>query len=145
MPSRPLQLADAVVTLLNLGSFSVAVAAERKYLTTEAVRTLKDLAVAVRPLTFSEGEQITRETREGLTGIVIIIAKKLDPTDTAAVDELIDLEMGIRTALIEAGRIAGAKVEEVSVGGAANELYDPEYLLNARTFIGAVTVTLNDF
>jgi hypothetical protein len=100
--------------------------------------------VAVRPQTFTEGERLTRNKRESVWRVVVIVAQRVEPAATAAVDALVDLVLSIRQAFFDAGEVGGADVDDASVGLLEGELFDPEFLLTARTFIGAVTLTLVD-
>lgn len=83
-------IADAVVSALNAGSFSQPIAARRMYLPQFDLTAMKDLHVTVVP----KGVQILpggRSHNQHDFAIDVAVQKKLERADNAEIDALMDL------------------------------------------------------
>ncbi len=144
MPSKIATLADAVKTSLNDGTFSQEFTAERKYI---PAMKLEDLAedggviVLVVPRS-NDIENVTRVDRMKTVEITIGVQKKLTQTcDPGA--ESGNVELDAMLLLVEeiAAHFNGKYGDATWIRTSNDPIYDPEDLLERRTFASLVTVT----
>ena len=134
-------IADAVVTDLNLGAFSQALTAARAYRPAVELEQLKDLHVIVIPKATTR-EMVARNQAEHETQIDIGVQKRVDPSDNAACDALDSLCEEI--ASLFAGRVLGDNLA-ICTQVERKPLYDPEHLSQKRVFTGVITITVSHF
>ena len=138
MPSKLVQLADAVVAALNAGKFSLAFTAQRLYRPFFDLPDMSTLHVTVVPdsvvLT-----QHTRTTMANETKVDVAVQKKYKTEDAAELDPLVALVEEIaemfaqNRVLAELGAVL-LKVEHAPV-------YSPEHMQDKRMLTSIITLT----
>lgn len=138
MPSKLVQLADAIVAMLNAGKFSLAFRAQRLYRPYFDLPDMATLHVTVSPdsvvLT-----QHTRATMANETKVDVAVQKKYKTEDAAELDPLMVLVEKIAAMFAQNRVIAelGAvllKIEHAPV-------YSPEHMQDKRMFTSIITLT----
>lgn len=145
--SLPVEVADAVVSLLNAGSFVPSFTAERNFAPDPESFDLSTLAVYVVPRGIDRSWS-TRAQRRESPKTSIVVMKKVgmvdNQPDPADVEPLIDLSESIVDYLEESSR----RDLDLASGGVAGiedaqyePLYYPEHLLELGLFVGVITLT----
>ena len=136
--SLPIAVADAVAALLNDHSFSEPVAAVRRVLPCQEIRTLTAVTVSVVPRSRSIAPA-SRAMAQQTVAIDIGVQQKIGRDTDAEVARLLGLcdQIVARVSSAVPDGIAGllwARTEH-------DPIYDPDHLAQDRVFTGAVTVT----
>ncbi len=150
-----IQLADAVVTALNAGSFSAAFVAERHYLPRFKITKgeLATLRVVVVPGAFKI-ERFERAGSQRDDQVTIGILKKLDVTRTATLaDQLAEIDPLITTCEEIAAYFSPDDAGAFSFNGddgevsavEASPLYAADQLENPRQFTGVIVLTIEQY
>ena len=136
--STVIDIADAVVASLNLGSFEPPVTAIRKYVPVVELSDLAELSVTVVP----KSAEITTATRTSShfdCTIDIGIQQKVNPDELTELDALADLAEQIVDHLRLSSLDALPNAAWLSI---ANEpVFAPEHLDQQRVFTSVVSVT----
>lgn len=130
-------IADAVVTELNAGSFSVPFTAERLYRPDFELSDMKNLHVSVVPHGL-EMATAGRALSQHDVQIDLAVQKKLDAADNAEIDAL----MGLVEELAEFLRTKRQFGEAVWVRTENSPVYSQEHLGELRQFTSVLTATL---
>ena len=130
-------IADAVVTELNAGSFSVPFTAERLYRPDFELADMKDLRVSVVPHGL-EMSAAGRALSQHDVQIDLAVQKKLDAADNAEIDAL----MGLVEELAEFLRTKRQFGDAVWVRTENSPVYSQEHLGELRQFTSVLTATL---
>lgn len=130
-------IADAVVTELNAGSFSVPFTAERLYRPDFELPDMKDLRVSVVPHGL-EMSTAGRALSQHDVQIDLAVQKKLDAADNAEIDAL----MGLVEELAEFLRTKRQFGDAVWVRTENSPVYSQEHLGELRQFTSVLTATL---
>jgi len=130
-------IADAVVTELNAGSFSVPFTAERLYRPDFELADMKDLHVSVVPHGL-EMSTAGRALSQHDVQIDLAVQKKLDAADNAEIDAL----MGLVEELAEFLRTKRQFGDAVWVRTENSPVYSQEHLGELRQFTSVLTATL---
>jgi hypothetical protein len=145
MPAKIATLADAVKDALADATFSQEITVERRYIPALKLEDLEaDAGVIVLVVPRSnEIENLSRSDRQKTVDISIGIQKRLtqaaDPGNEAANEELDEMLLLVEEIAehFAPGAYGGAKW----VRTRNDPIFDPEDLLNNRTFASLVTVT----
>ena len=129
-------IADAVVTELNAGSFSVPFTAERLYRPDFELSDMKDLHVSVVPHGL-EMSTAGRVLSQHDVQIDVAVQKKLDAADNAEIDAL----MGLVEELAEFLRTKRQFGDAVWVRTENSPVYSQEHLGELRQFTSVLTAT----
>ena len=136
-----LTIADALVTMLNAGSYSQTFTAARKVLPRYGIEDLTALKVTVVPAS-CESSMATRETSDNEYAIEIGIQKKLSSdTDTDIAPMLILVNEIISRIKTPANRILNTTNPSVWLKTENNPVYDREHLASQLVFTSLLTVT----
>jgi hypothetical protein len=136
--SLPIDIAEAVVTELNAGAFSQALNAMRHYRPQFELAELKTLRASVVPkgiVTTSLG----RTSNQHDVSVDVAVQKKVDPTDTPALDALMVL-VGEVADFLRLRRLSAlptaiwSKTENVPI-------YSSEHLESKQVFTSLLTFT----
>ena len=136
--SLPIDVAESVVAELNGASFSQPLVAARHYRPQFDLAELKTLRVSVVP----KGIVITglgRSSNQHDVSVDVAVQKKVDPTDTAALDALMVL-VGEIADFFRLRRLSSfpaalwSKTENVPI-------YSPDHLETKQVFTGLLTFT----
>lgn len=136
--SLPIDVAEAVVTELNAGTFNQALSAARHYRPQFELAELKTLRTSVVPraiVTTSLG----RTSNQHDVSVDVAVQKKVDPSDTAALDGLMAL-VGEVADFFRLRRLSAlptaiwSKTENVPI-------YSPEHLESKKVFTSLLTFT----
>lgn len=136
--SLPIDVADAVVTELNGGTFSQALSATRHYCPQFELAELKTLRTSVVPkgiVTTSLG----RTSNQHDVSVDVAVQKKVDPNDSSALDGLMVL-VGEVAEFFRLRRLTAlpsaiwSKTENAPI-------YSPEHLESKQVFTSVLTFT----
>ena len=130
-------IADAVVTELNAGSFSVPFTVERLYRPDFELSDMKNLHVSVVPHGL-EMSTAGRALSQQDVQIDLAVQKKLDAADNAEIDAL----MGLVEELAEFLRTKRQFGDAVWVRTENSPVYSQEHLGELRQFTSVLTATL---
>ncbi|HON68986.1 MAG TPA: hypothetical protein PLV57_20550 [Phycisphaerae bacterium] len=132
------QIADAVVTSLNGGSFSQSFTAQRRYQPSFALAEMETLRVTVVPKSVS----ITNATRDSGffdCAIDIGVQKKVNPEDQAEADALLGLVDELMT------HLRGRRLDDAPEAAWLSLTHDPifaaEHLDSKHVLTSVLTVT----
>jgi hypothetical protein len=131
-------IADAVVSQLNAGSFSKAFTATRGYLPRFDLEEMGDLRVTVVP----KSVEISTASRSGHQhdyGIDVAIQRKLEQEDAAEIDPLMDLVEEIADQF--RGSALPTDPQASCVGVANAPVYAQEHMREDRLFTSVLTLT----
>ena len=138
MPSKLVQLADAVVAMLNAGKFSLAFTAQRLYRPYFDLPDMSTLHVTVVPdsvvLT-----QHTRTTMANETKVDVAVQKKYKTEDASELDPLVALVEEI-AAMFSQNRVI-AELGAVLLKIEHAPVYSPEHMQDKRMFTSIITLT----
>lgn len=128
-------IADAVVTVLNANDFSVAFEAARAYVPRAELKALDGVQVTVVPRSIAV-EPITRVQDSQVVEIHVGIQQSCSADDLVALDALMDLVQEVRNYL-KRRHLSNAKW--LSIENAP--IYDPAHLREKNVFTSLITVT----
>lgn len=135
-------IAEAVVTALNAGSFSQVFTAARAYEPEYDVGADEGLRVFVVPGNVEGGDGRRSRVRERSTQVQVGVIKRVgareDATRMAACDDLVTLEYEIMAAF-DLQRISG--LDAACIDTAIEPPFDPERLRQKGVFLGVVVLT----
>jgi len=131
-------IADAVVTALNAGSFSSGFAAERQYVPRFDLKEMRDLHVTVVPRSLVS-ENASRTLVKDDIEIDVAVQKKLTGDITAEGDALMQLVEEIAAHLRQTPLVGLTNVLLVRV--ANDPIYAPEHWDELRQFTSVLRLT----
>lgn len=133
------EIAEAVVTELNAGTFAPAFTADRRYAVVRDVKELTDgVKVSVSPQA-SENALAGRNSVQRDVTVQIGVQKKLSAADNAEIDELMDLVETIAV-FLEFQPLDGCP-RAVWLRTGNEPIYAAEHLRNYRVFTSVIQVT----
>jgi hypothetical protein len=143
---RIIEIADAIVTQMNLASWSQAFTMVRKYLPNYTPTELETLRVTAMVMQQATG-LLNRGKRQTLMAIDVGIQKRVDASDAATLDSLAHLSEEITNYwacdATNKGRRGVTGQATVWVTKATNDpIYSVEDLKNRGLFFGHVTLEL---
>ena len=131
-------IAAAVVSELNAGTFSQAFTSVRAYLPIYDLKDMTTLRVSVVPKAIIDGDA-SRGSSDERYQIDVAVQKKVDPADLSAVDALITLAEEIRTFFER--RFLTALPTVHCVERANDPIYSSEHMNQYRQFTSLITLT----
>jgi len=142
MSAKIIQIAEAVVALLNAGEFEVEFEAARRYLVDFKLRDeLDELRVSVVARD-DEETGASRANSQHDYGIDIGVQKKVDPASLETLDALVALVEAIHDHLAAPGtRHLASPVDAVLVAIKTEPIYAPDHLGERRVFTSIVRCT----
>jgi len=142
MSAKVIQIADAVVALLNAGEFDPEFEAKRRYLVDFKLQgELDELRVSIVPRDDDE-RSATRHEQQHDYGIDIGVQKKVDPASTETLDELVAFVEAIHDHLAAPGtRRLASPIDAVLVAIKTDPIYAPDHLGERRVFTSIVRCT----
>lgn len=135
--SLVVEIADAVVTELNGGTFSQEFTAQRLFLPESTLEELADLKVIVVPKTITT-ETYSRGVYMRVVQIDIGIQKKIGKPETDLL-ALLDFVQALDTHM--RSRVLTQKTDASYVGSENNPIYDQNHLVTDRVFTSLLTLT----
>ena len=138
MPSKLVQLADAIVAMLNAGKFSLAFTAQRLYRPYFDLPEMSTLHVTVVP----DNVVLTQHTRIAManeTKVDVAVQKKYKTEDAAELDPLMVLVEEIAAMFAQNRAIANLGAVLLKVEHAP--VYSPEHMQDKRMFTSIITLT----
>ena len=136
--STSIDIADAVVASLNLGTFSQSFTANRLYRPVFELKDLKTLTVSVVPKALS-ADSASRTEDAFTVDVDIAVQKKVDQLAASELDGLMDLVEEIVDHLRH-GTLAD-KPDARWTGIANDPIFAPEHLEQQRVFTSILTLT----
>jgi hypothetical protein len=133
-------IADAVVTRLNAGSYGASFTAARAYVPTFKLEDLATLRVSVVIKDWS-GTPVARRLQDNRHTIDIGVQQRIDPADTAAVDALLTLCEAIVDDFLGDTRLDS--LTEV-ISAAIAPVYVPDHMTTDRVFTSVITLTVRE-
>ena len=137
MPADILTVADAVVTALNAGSFSIEFEAERSYFATRELSADEGLSVTVMPAA-DEGKLNSRTSSVHDFTIHIAVQQKLAATTSAEIDPLLLLTQEIADYFLYGSRPGNAKLVSPQI----RVLFNEAHLRELKQFTAVIQLTL---
>jgi len=142
MSAKIIQIADAVVALINAGEFDREFEAARRYLVDFKLQGELDelrVSVAVRD---DDETSATRHEQQHDYGIDIGVQQKVDPASLETLDALVALVEAIHDHLAAPGtRHLASPVDAVLVAIKTEPIYAPDHLGERRVFTSIVRCT----
>lgn len=138
MPADLLQIADAVVALLNVTGLSLAFTAERLYLPQFELPDMQVLHVTVVPRTKTT-KPLTRSRNIDVITVDIAVQKKLNAGDNADIDALVNLVDEIETRF-DRERLSDVP-DAICTAKKPDPVYAPEHIEKLRQFTSILTLT----
>jgi len=138
VPSKLVQLADAIVAMLNAGKFSLAFTAQRLYRPYFDLPEMSTLHVTVVP----DNVVLTQHTRIAManeTKVDVAVQKKYKTEDAAELDPLMVLVEEIAAMFAQNRAIANLGAVLLKVEHAP--VYSPEHMQDKRMFTSIITLT----
>jgi len=142
MSAKIIQIAEAVVALLNAGEFEVEFEAARRYLVDFKLRDeLDELRVSVVARD-DEETGASRANSQHDYGIDIGVQKKVDPANLETLDGLVAFVEALRDHLAApANRRLDSPVNAVLSKIRIDPIYDPKLLDERRVFTSVIRAT----
>lgn len=136
--SRIITVADAFVSELNtkLTDWGISTTATRSYSVQYDLEQLADLHIDVQTVTLEESLVDRVPTVSNVMGLNVTVQKKVDPSDVAVLDALMNLTIAIFKNWTHEGSIIGATT--VSLVEKAVVIYSPELLDSGTRYAGFV-------
>ena len=133
------QLADAVVALLNAGSFSPSVTAERAFDPRVGLESLDTLNVMVVPKSETDNLEQRGAAMDAELAVDVCVRQRVTAGSLSEVDALLALMDASKVHLRSAPVLEGMGAALIGISHAP--LYDPAILRESNVFLGLATVT----